>query len=107
MNKVNGNIEALVQVKTITQNKYGEGVESWTTRTSIKGWLDYQSGDANMSNFNAKIKDTTHVFVCDYVDLPNEVESRLLIDGKEYDVLYVDNPMFLNYHCEIFLKYVG
>lgn len=107
MKNVNGNIEALVQVKSITKNQYGEGIATWTTRQKITGWLDYQNGNADMLNFNAKIQETTHVFICDYLSLPSESESRLLIDNKAYDILYIDNPMFLNYHCEIYLKYVG
>lgn len=107
MKEVNGNINAKVQVKTTTKDKYGVDVETWNTYTTINGWLDYQSGSADMQNFNAKIKETTHIFICDYLSLPSEEESRLLIDEKPYEILYIDNPMVLNYHCEIYLKYVG
>ena len=29
----------------------------------------------------------------------------MIIDGKTYDILYIDNPMGLNEHLEIMLKY--
>jgi head-tail adaptor len=36
------------------------------------------------------------------VNLTNK--DRLVVDGKAYDIVYVDNPMNLGKHLEIYLK---
>jgi len=34
-------------------------------------------------------------------------DRRMLINDEVYDVLYIDDPMNLHQHLEIFLKYIG
>lgn len=108
MKKVNGNINALLEIKTIAKNDIGEGVETWQTLKTLYGWLDFSSGSADYQNYNAKIQESTHVFICDYQPLNvEESQCRLTIANKHYEVILIDNPMELNYHLEIYLKYVG
>jgi hypothetical protein len=46
--------------------------------------------------------------MCDYVAIDRKVSNkRMVINGNVYDVLMIDNPMELNQHLEIYLKYVG
>ena len=48
------------------------------------------------------------MFICEYQNLDiSEENSRMVIDGKAYEITYIDNPMNLNYHLEIYLKYIG
>lgn len=73
----------------------------------------------NRTTFNAKIQESTHVFICDYVPIPNTVEIegsvvrvstenvRIVAQGQSYEVTMIDNPMNLNKHLEIFLKFTG
>lgn len=108
MKKVNGNITALLEVKTTAKNDIGEGVQTWTTLKSLVGWLDLTNGSADYQNYNAKIQESTHMFICDYQPLNvEESECRLTIANKHYEILLIDNPMELNYQLEIYLKYVG
>lgn len=108
MKKVNGNITALLEVKTTEKNDIGEGVQNWTTLKSLYGWLDLTNGSADYQNYNAKIQESTHMFICDYQPLNvEESECRLTIANKHYEILLIDNPMGLNYQLEIYLKYVG
>ena len=107
---IGGNIYLALQVKTTTENEIGESVEHWTTAQTLKGWLDYQSGDSPRTNFNSKIEQSTHFFIGDYVKInPNITEEncRAIIDGKIYEVLIIDNPMNMNRQIEIYLKYTG
>ena len=105
---IGGNVEAILQLKKTTQNDIGESVESYETYKTLYGYLDFMSGSADSVNYNAKLEETTHVFVCDYtaIDL-EESECRLLVNGKAYEVTYIDDPMLLHRHLEIFLKYTG
>lgn len=108
MKKIGGNIDAVLQKKTISKNEIGESIESYETYKTLHGYLDFISGGADTVNANAKLEDTTHVFVCDYtpIDL-EENQCRLICKGKTYEVTYIDNPMELDYQLEIFLRYMG
>lgn len=108
MKQIIGNIDAVIQEKTITRNKIGESVEAWTTKETLKGYLDYQSGEAQTQVVNAKVEQSTHIFICDYQPLAYEEEQiRMLINNKPYEVMLIDDPQFRHYHLEIYLKYVG
>ena len=110
MIRIGGNIIAQLQVKTTTKNAIGESVPTWETRHTLNGFLDLTNGDSRYTTYSAKMQESTHCFVCDYVPLAKDVlpeTSRMLINGKTYDVLVIDNPMEMNYHLEIYLKYTG
>lgn len=110
MPKIDGNLDAQVQVRSTTRNDIGEAVKGWTTVQTIHGWLDYSGGGSGYTSFDAKIQETTHVFICDYVALAATItneNSRLVVNGGVYDILLIDNPMNLNRQLEIYLKYTG
>lgn len=112
MRGIGGNVTAEIQVCTSAKNEIGEGVKSWKTVQMLLGWLDSMGGNATYTTYSAKIQESTHIFVADYVPLNAEINaenSRLLIEGQIYDVTYIDNPMGLKTgsQWEIFLKYVG
>lgn len=104
---IGGNATAVLQVKTSSKNAFGEKNETWNDVTTITGFLDFTGGDGSYkSNFKGAVEETTHLFICDYVKLDvKPTQCRMLIDNKLYDVLMIDNPMNLNKHLEIMLKY--
>ena len=108
---IGGNQTVQLQVMAVVKNELGEGIQSWNTVQSIKGWLDLSSGDSSYTTYNAKIQESTHVFVSDYVRLDARIraESSRLIDedGQIYDVKLIDDPMKLHKQLEIYLKYTG
>ena len=108
MENIGGNITASLQKRTSVKNKLGEGIVSYETIDTLTGFLDMATGSAKYTSYNAKITESTHVFICDYKELAvDEETARMVINGRNYDVTYIDNPMGLNYHLEIFLKYIG
>lgn len=110
MKGIGGNITAKIQKATVTANDIGELVQTWADAQTLKGWLDLSGGDSKYQSFNAKIQESTHVFICDYVPLASGVSaetSRMNIGGKVYDILLIDNPMEMNQQLEIFLKFTG
>ena len=110
MKGIGGNITAIIQTSTVSQNSIGEQVKSWTNKQSLKGWLDLQSGDSKYSSYNAKIQESTHIFIADYVPLANGIwaeNSRMIINGKRYDILLIDDPMEMHKQLEIYLKFTG
>ncbi len=107
MKKIGGNIGAIVQIKQTQRNFLGETINEFKDLKTIKGFLDYITGESGTGTFNAKIEDSTHIFLCDYEELSEENNVRFLIDGKHYEVKMTDVPMGINHHMEIYLRYVG
>ena len=112
MKGIGGNITAVIQTATVAKNAIGEQVKSWADKQTLKGWLDLSGGDSKYTNFNAKIQESTHVFIGDYVPLADGIQaenSRMTINGKVYDILLIDNPMEMGSgsQLEIYLKYTG
>lgn len=106
---IGGNIQGLLQVKTEISSKIGESKYKWSNGVSLNGFLDLSGGDSRYTTYNAKVQESTHIFICDYVDLGavSSKNSRLVINNKVYDVVLIDNPMELNEHLEIYLKLAG
>lgn len=112
MRGIGGNVIANIQTAVSGKNIIGEMVQVWEDKQQILGWLDFASGDAEYSKYSAKIQETTHYFIADYVELAKGIEaetSRMIIDGKVYDIVMIDNPMGLKYgsQLEFYLKYSG
>lgn len=109
---IGGNIQAVIQVRTVQKNAIGEQAVTWTDAQTLKGWLDLASGNSGYQTYNAKIQESTHYFICDYVPLNDSItaeNARMLIKGKAYDILLLDNPMEMGTgsQWEIYLKYTG
>ena len=134
MKSLGGNINAVIQVKDEgKKNKIGEKEHVWLNVVMLKGWLDYSSGQNSINEYSAKIQSTTHVFICDYKSFRNvstkwkynlktgviqskqderEIDAtsenaRMIIDGIEYHILMIDDPMGMHQHLELMLQYVG
>lgn len=104
---IGGNVNAIIQKKTVEKNKIGEPVESWKETKTIRGWLDYSNGANDLSKYNAKVQDTSHIFICDPTDNISAENCRMIIKDNIYSILHIDNPMEMNKHLEIYLKYIG
>ncbi len=107
---IGGNTTAEIRVRSTVKNEIGGTSKTWTAVQNVKGWLDLTGGDSKYTTFNAKIQESTHVFLCDFVELDARIEaenSRLSVDGKVFDILLIDDPMNLHQHLEIYLKYTG
>lgn len=107
---IGGNTTAEIKIRSTTLNEIGGTSKTWTTVQSIKGWLDLSGGDSKYTTYNAKVQESTHVFVADYVSLDARIKaenSRLVVGGKVFDILLIDDPMELHEQWEIYLKYTG
>jgi SPP1 family predicted phage head-tail adaptor len=105
---IGGNIEATLRQKVESAtNSIGEKTHSWNDVQSLRGWLDLSTGDSKYT-YDAKLQESTHIFITDYVPIDRKAEDkRLVVNGITYDVLLIDDPMELHQHLEIYLKYVG
>ena len=134
---IGGNLTALFQVKDEgKKNAIGERVHQWVDVASTKGFLDFSAGETKHTIYNAKIQESTHIFLCDFqtfkglsgkwvwnpfsfvngvistatldekVDVTSE-NARIIIDGQIYEIKLIDDPMHLHQHLEIYLKFIG
>lgn len=107
---IGGNITGTIQISTTTNNEIGEPVKAWVDVQNLTGWLDLQAGDSKYTTYGAKLQESTHIFIADYVRLDASIKaenSRMIIDGGRYDVMLIDDPMGLHKQLEIYLKYTG
>lgn len=115
-----GNTTALLQVQGgHTRNEVGKRVPIWHDVMELEGFIDLQSGSTPYTTYNAPIQESTHVFVGDYVPIPDTLEvdgqivqvcaenARMVAKSQEYDVMLIDDPMELHDHLEIYLKFTG
>lgn len=111
MANIGGNITGIIQVKrAVTKNAIGETVKEWETAFEQIGWLGMQNGDSKHGNYNAKVEESTHVFLCDYhagIYALAAEDTRMIFKGFIYDVTHIDNPDEMNEQLEIFLRRVG
>lgn len=111
MANIGGNISAVLKIKASGgKNSIGEAVNSWEDAFTLVGWLGLQNGENKRATFNAKIEESTHVFLCDYnagVYALADKDTRLILKGNMYDVLLIDNPDELDEQLEIYLRKVG
>lgn len=109
MKNIGGNITAEIQVFTSVENEIGEYEKSWTTAKTITGFLDMRSGDSKYQSYDTKLEESTHIFLADFTPLDGITaeNSRMLIKGKVYDIMLIDNVMELDEHYEIYLKLTG
>lgn len=106
---IGGNIKAVLQQKSgSTTNSIGERIHAWSDYHEFKsGWLDLSSGDSKYT-YDAKLQESTHIFVTDYAPIDRNAKNKRLKVGVDvYDVLLIDDPMELHQHLEIYLKFVG
>ena len=110
MANIGGNIQGVIQTCTTSKNALHEVEKTWVDAYSQIGWLGLQGGDSKYTNFNAKLEESTHVFLCDYhsgiYSLAGK-DTRMIFKGFVYDVLLIDNPDEMNEQLEIYLRKVG
>lgn len=106
---IGGNIEAILQQKNGSEtNSIGERIQAWSDCHRFqRGWLDLSGGDSKY-NYDAKLQESTHIFVTDYTPIDRKAaDKRMVINGVTFDVLLIDDPMELHQQLEIYLKFVG
>ena len=105
---IGGNTDAILQQKNgSSTNEIGEKIHIWLDVQQLTGWLDMTAGDSKYTH-DAKLQESTHIFMCDYVPIDRKPDDkRLMVNDVQYDVLFIDDPMELHQHLEIYLRYVG
>lgn len=116
---IGGNTTAILQVSTTIKNEIGEKVPVWHDVVDLTGFIDLSGETTSRTTFNAKIQESTHIFVGDYKPIPDTIEvdgkvvgvstenARMVANSQRYDVMLIDDPMGMHKQLEIYLKHTG
>ena len=96
-----------VQDRILTPNGVGGHTETFSDSFTIDGFLDLLSGTDYRGNVvnNAFIKDSTHVLLSD-MDIRLHEGLRIVqaSSGQTYQIVFVDDPVGLRRHLELYVK---
>lgn len=87
-------------------NGIGGFVETPIDLFVIQGYLDMLSGNEG-TTFNAFLNESTHVLLTDYRD---DLNTKCVLKddkGNTFNITFIDDPVGLNDHLEVYLKHVG
>jgi len=96
-----------VQKKTTQLKTGGRRSETWAKHMDVDGYLDFISGgkDKIASRYADR---ATHVFIAfQTVALDPKTEYRAVINNSIYNILYVDDPLNMGHHTEMYLENTG
>ena len=109
---IGGDTELIIKVIDTQKENFdenGKRIAEYTEKASLFGWVDLSNGDSKY-DYKAKIEDSTHIFICDYIEGITDIDiekAKAVVKEVEYDIKYIDDPMELHEQLEIYLKKVG
>ena len=80
MNRIGGNIDCVLKYQSVTRSAIGEDVAAWVELQTIRGFLDLMTNGKNYDAYNKAVVDSTHVFICDFVEVVNQSQSLLQLN---------------------------
>ena len=90
------------------ENELGQPIQDWQPIDTITGYLDLMTGDEAVSSLSY-IQESSHLLMCWDMDVAITKDDKIKNprDGYEYEVTFVDDPMELGSHYEIYCKKVA
>lgn len=94
--------------KAQTPDGIGGFLEDWAPLWSFDGYIDLITGTDQSAVQQAFIEDSTHVAVIPEAQQGINDTMRLVdASGRWYEITYVDDPVGVGHHTELYLKYGG
>ena len=102
--------EFRIQQRQLSDDEIGGVEEAWSDYMSVEGYIDLQNGSDLPSGSlnNAWVEESTHILVIP--EMPADIidDSMRVVGGDRwYDITYVDNPVGIDHHLELYLRYGG
>jgi len=92
-------ITAVIQRATVTSGGYTGDTTVWNTHLTTKVCIENLSGNEIIAAQKQGIE-ATHRLYSNVIDI--QEKDRALINGKYYKITWVDNPMNITKHLEIY-----
>lgn len=99
-----------VQTNQETDDGIGGITTAWVDGVTLSGYIDMVNGSDLPTGVtgNAFIENSTHVAIIPD-GTPGQVtdNDRIICRGRVYDVTFVDDPVGIGHHLEVYLRYSG
>ncbi|HEL2218557.1 TPA: phage head closure protein [Streptococcus suis] len=95
----------LLKCQASRKNALGQKVYDFVESEKLEGFLDMLTG--NEADRATALTSSTHSFLTKQVDVQITTKDRIRAKGIDYEVSFVDNPVNLDHHLEIYLKVVA
>ena len=91
--------------KTIAngENELGQEIFEYNKVAEFIGHMDMLDGNESTDKL-AYLADSTHIILTKDMTVNVEIEDKIEVSGKSYEVTYVDNPVNIGHHLEIYVK---
>ncbi len=92
-------------LKTIAngENELGQEIFEYKKVAEFIGYMDMLDGNESTDKL-AYLADSTHIILTKDMTFSAEIEDKIEVNGKTYEVTYVDNPVNIGHHLEIYVK---
>ena len=92
-------------LKTIAtgENELGQEIFEHKKVAEFIGYMDMLVGNESTDKL-AYLADSTHIILTKDMTVNIEIEDKIEASGKSYEVTYVDNPVNIGHHLEIYVK---
>lgn len=87
------------------ENDLGQTITSFTKSAVFTGYMDMLSGSESTDKL-AFLEDSTHIILTKDMTVDVSKHDHIETLGKTYEVTYVDDPVNLGHHLEIYAKAV-
>lgn len=97
-----------IQTKTQTPDGIGGLLETWDDYTTVQGYIDLTTGTDLNTMQNAYTEQSTHIAVIPEYTAGINDDMRVVDEtGRWYSITYVDDPVGVHHHLELYLNYGG
>lgn len=96
-------VKVILEKYTQTTDIYGTFTETWESVRYISGVLSLSSGRERLMHNKTEVY-SSHVFFCDWQKgITIDEKYRLRYDQREFDVLFIENPVAQNRLMKFYL----
>lgn len=100
--------EFIIQYKTQKDNDIGGFDEGWFKFETVQGYIDLITGTDLNTVQNAIFEQSTHIIIIpEYTEGITNDMRVVDKDKRYYSITYSDNPVGVNHHNELYLKFGG
>ena len=93
----------LFKTTAIGENELGQEIFEYKKVAEFIGYMDMLDGNESTDKL-AYLADSTHIILTKDMTVNVEIEDKIEVSGKSYEVTYVDNPVNIGHHLEIYVK---
>ncbi|HFI0351812.1 TPA: phage head-tail adapter protein [Streptococcus suis] len=87
----------------VGENELGQEIFGHKRVAVFAGYMDMLDGSESTDKL-AYLADSTHVILTMDMTVNAEIDDKIEVNGKTYEVTYVDDPVNIGHHLEIYVK---